>query len=519
MPGSWSISLTLKTKANLLVAILLLILYGASLSHAAGFEDVQGKISEHVLSNGMKFIVLERHDAPVFSGYIYVNVGSVDEPVGNSGIAHVFEHMAFKGTKTTGTKDYEKEKAIMDKMDEVFDLLRAEWAKGDRADAEKIAELEAAFSELQEEASQYSDGEEYTKLLEQEGAEDVNATTSADATEYFYSLPSNRLELWMALESERFLDPVMREFFKEKEVIKEERRMRVDSRPIGRLLEETIGIAFLAHPYGRPTIGHMSDINTTTRSEAIEFFQKHYSPGNMVAAVVGDVNTGEVVAMAEKYFGRIPARSHPPRVETSEPRQLGERRVKIVEQSQPILIMAYHIPTISHPDYLALSAIGEILSAGRTSRLYRKLIRDEKISIAVGAFPGYPGNRYESLFILYSFPSQNATTADNETTILAELENLKTELVSETELAKIKRNAKADFIRSLQSNMGLAGQLCTYEFLFGDWRELFTQLARIEKITPEDIKRVANQYFVTANASVGEIVTATAPSAEEMEEN
>ncbi|MFQ6041701.1 MAG: M16 family metallopeptidase [Candidatus Poribacteria bacterium] len=485
---------------------LLLILYATTL-YAAGFEDIEQKISEHVLSNGMKFIILERHEAPVFSGHIYVNVGSADETIGNTGIAHIFEHMAFKGTTTLGTKDYEKEKAVMDKMDEVYDELRAEWAKGRRADAEKLKQLETEFKTLKEEAAQYSNGEEYTKILEQQGAVGVNAMTSADSTEFFYSLPSNKVELWMALESERFLEPVMRDFFKEKDVIKEERRRGVESRPIGRLLEELKGIAYLAHPYGYPVIGHMSDINTTTRAEALKFFQNHYAPSNMVAAIVGDVNADEVIGMAEKYFGRIPAHPNPPRVETVEPKQLGERRVKIVEQTQPVIIIAYHKPEVSHPDDAVFDAITDILAAGRTSRLYKKLIRDEKVSISAGAFPGYPGNKYPNLFVFYSFPARGHTNAENEKMILSEIENLKTELVTEAELNKVKRLAKARLIRSLRSNSGLAEQLCTYEFLMGDWRELFKSLERIEKVTAEDIKRVANEYFIDSNRSVAEIVT------------
>ena len=489
-----------------LIVCLLLTLFATAL-YAAGFEDIQTQVQEHVLSNGMKFIILERHDAPVFSGYIYVNVGGVDEPVGNTGIAHVFEHMAFKGTTTLGTKDYQEEKAIMDAMDAVYDQLRSQWVKGDSADPEKLKQLEAEFDALQEKGSQYSDGEEYSKLLEQEGAVGINATTSADSTEYFYSLPSNRLELWMALESSRFLDPVMREFFKEKDVIKEERRGRVDSRPIGRLLEELKGVAFLAHPYGRPIIGHMSDINTTTRAEAIEFFEQFYAPSNMVAAIVGDVQTEQVIQMAEKYFGKIPPRANPPLVETTEPKQLGLRHVKIVEQSQPILISAYHIPSVRHPDYIVLGAIADILSSGRTSRFHKKLIRDEKASISVGAFPGYPGDKYPNLFVIYSFPAQGHSNEKNEDMIMAEIESLKTEHVTEDELTKVKRNAKAGFIRSLRSNQGLAAQLCTYEFIHGDWREIFSLLGRIEKITREDIKRVANEYFADGNRSVAEIVT------------
>jgi len=485
---------------------LLLILYATTL-YAAGFEDVEQQIREHVLSNGMKFIILERHEAPVFSGHIYVNVGGTDEVIGNTGIAHIFEHMAFKGTTTLGTKDYEKEKAIMDKMDEVYDELRIEWAKGNRADAVKVKQLETEFKALQEEASQYSDGEEYAKILEQEGAVGVNAGTSTDYTVYYYSLPSNKIELWMAFESERFLEPVMREFFKEKDVIKEERRRGVESRPVGRLLEELKGITYLAHPYGQPLIGHMSDINTTTRSEALKFFEDHYAPSNMVAGIVGDVNADEVIQMAEKYFGRILPRPNPPLVETIEPKQLGERRVKIVEQTQPVIIIAYHKPEANHPDDSVFDAITDILASGRTSRLYKKLIRDEKISISAGAFPGYPGNKYPNLFVFYSFPAQGHTNAENEEMILGEIEKLKTELVSEDELKKVKTLAKAGLIRSLRSNSGLVEQLCTYEFLMGDWRELFKSLERIEKVTAEDVKRVANEYFVDSNRSVAEIVT------------
>ena len=343
--------------------------------------------------------------------------------------------------------------------------------------------------------------------MEQEGAVGVNATTSADSTEFFYSLPSNKVELWMAFESERFLDPIMREFFKEKDVIKEERRRRTESRPTGRLFEELKGLAYLAHPYGYPLTGHMSDIHTTTRAEVLDFFEKYYVPSNMVAAIVGDVNTDEVVQMAEKYFGRIPARPKPLPVETVEPKQQGERRVKIVEQTQPVILIAYHRPGVRHPDDFVFDAISDILSSGRTSRLYRKLVRDEKISISVGSYAGYPAYKYPNLFLFRSYPAQGHINAENEEMILAEIEKLKTELVSEAELKKVKTFAKVGRIRSLRSSSGLAESLCTYEFLMGDWRELFKSLERIEKVTVEDIKRVANEYFIDSNRSVAEIVT------------
>jgi len=507
---------TLLKRWGVLFTGLLLKLCIITSLYAVGFEGIENEIREHVLSNGMKFIVLERHEAPVFSGYIYVNVGSVDEPVGNTGIAHVFEHMAFKGTSTLGTTDYAAEKAVMDKMDEVFDQLRAEWAKGDRADSATLEQLQAQFTELQAEAAAYSNSEEFSTILEREGAVGVNAGTSSDWTAYFYSLPSNKLELWMALESERFVDPVMREFFKEKEAIKEEIRMRT-SNPVQRLVfEELFGLAYRAHPYGHHPGGHMSDVSTTRRGEAIAFFETYYTPSNMVGAIVGDVNADDVIQMAEKYFGKIPARPNPPPVETVEPKQLGERRVKVVEQAQPFVIMAYHKPAISHPDNAVFDAITDLLSSGRTSRLYRKMIRDERISISVGAIPGYPGDKYPNLFLFYSFPAQGHTNTENEAAILAEIERLKAEPVSDDELKKVKTLAKAGFIRSLRSNTGLAQALCEHEFLLGDWRELFKSLEQIERVTAEDIQRVARAYFVDSNRSVAEIVTAGADT--EMEE-
>ena len=502
----------IRTGVRLSVSMFLLIIFCSATLYAAGFRDIEQKISEHVLSNGMKFIILERHEAPVFSGRVYVNVGGANEVAGNTGVAHVFEHMADKGSTAIGTKDYEKEKAAMDKMDHLYDEIKAERAKGNRADPEKLQQLEAEFAALQEEAAQYSDSEELTRILEQEGAVGRNAGTSTDYTVYYVSLPSNKIELWMVLESEKFINPVMRDFFKEKDVIKEERRWRVDSAPVGRLMEELKGIAFLAHPYGQPLVGHMSDINALTRSEALEFFQTHYAPNNMVAAIVGDVNTEEVIQMAEKYFGKIPARSAPPPVETIEPKQLGERRVKIVDQAQPIILIAYHRPEANHPDDAVFDAITDILASGRTSRLHRRLVRDEKISVYVSAFSGYPGYKYPHIFLLYSYPAQGRTNAENEGAILEELEKIKTELVTEAELKKVKTFAKAGLIRSLGSNSGLAKQLCNYEFVMGDWRELFRSLEHIEKVTAEDVRRVANQYFVDSNRSVAEIVT-EAPSA------
>ena len=326
----------------------------------ARFEE---RVTEFTLDNGLRFIVIERHDAPVATFYTYADVGSVDEVKGITGLAHMFEHMAFKGTSTIGSTDYAAEQVALDKVDAAYDMLKAEQHKGLHADPDKIAELEAAFAAARDEAQAYSTPE-FEEALERNGGTGLNASTANDRTDYFVSLPVNQTELWFSLESERFLDPVLREFYIERDVVAEERRMRTESNPFGRLLEEFWTTAFKAHPYGEPGIGHMSDIQSYTRAEAIDFFHKFYNPANLIVAIAGDVDPDEIRALAETYFGRLPEGARPDPVETVEPPQIGERRVVIEEQSQPIVISGWHKGSVNHPDQAVYDILERILSDG-----------------------------------------------------------------------------------------------------------------------------------------------------------
>jgi len=490
--------------AILFFAVAAVIPVTASAQDLAEFEK---RMTEFTLDNGLKFLVLERHEAPVVSFHTYADVGSVDEVKGITGMAHLFEHMAFKGSMTIGTKDYDAEAKAEAKVDEAFLAIKKERNKRERADKARLEQLESQLKEAQEQTQKYLVHDEYTEVLKREGASGFNAYTSWDATQYIVSLPSNKMELWTLMESDRFHNPVLREFYKEKDVVMEERRLGIESDPVGRLLEEFMAVAYKAHPYGEHVIGHMSDLETMTRAEAEAFFRKYYGPSNLTIAIVGDVNPQNVKDLAEKYFGKIQTGPKPDPVETVEPPQLGERRVVVEDPAQPFVLVGYHKPSINHPDNAVFDAITDVVGMGRTSRLYKSLVKEKKIAMVASGFQGLPGNKYPGLFLFYAVPARDHTNQECEEAIYVEIEKLKTELVTPEELEKAKTRARAGLIRQLASNSGLAEQLTFYEVITGDWRNLFRQLDNIDKVTAEDIRRVCGEYFKTRNRTVGVIQT------------
>jgi predicted Zn-dependent peptidase len=415
----------------------------------------------------------------------------------------MFEHMAFKGTHSIGTTNWPAEKAALDKVEKAYAAYLAERDKRVGRNEQKVKQLEQAWQAAIKEADRYVVRNAYGQLVESNGGVGMNASTDDDETVYFYSFPSNRLELYAYLESERFLQPVMREFYKERDVVFEERRMRTDSNPTGRLIEQFLATAFMAHPYHRPTVGWASDLRRFSASDAERFFHTYYVPANMVVAVVGDVKTAEALPLLEKYFGRIPAAPQPVEDPTVEPPQQSERKVVLRETAQPLYVEGYHRPDYTDPDDAVYDAISDIMSNGRVSRLYRSLVRDKQIAAASAGFSGWPGSKYPHLFAFYAVPTPGHTPAEMEKAIGEEIQRLKTQDVTDEELAMFKTRARADLIRGLANNPGLAGQLATFQARFGDWRELFRQLDRYDKVTKADIRRVANKTFVPANRTVG----------------
>src|SRR5712692_2058851 len=466
------------------------------------------------LANGLTIIICERPEAPVFSFFTHVDAGSVQDPMGKTGLAHMFEHMAFKGTDTIGTRDYAGEKVALAKVETAYAAYIAERDHPVGRDEQKLKQLEQNWKDAIAAADKFSAAynNEFGKIVEGEGGEGMNAFTNLDETGYHYSFPINRLELWAYLESERFLHPVMRQFYKERNVVIEERRMRTDSNPIGRLLEQFTEEAFAAHPYHRPTIGWISDLNSFSATDAQKFFDTYYVPSNMVVAVVGDVRATETLPVIEKYFGRIPSHEKPDERTTTEPPQNAERRVVLHEMAQPLYLEGYHRPDYHSKDDAVYDAIADLMSNGRTSRLYRALVRDKKIASDSAGFTGLPGNKYAHLFAFYAFPMPGHKPEEVADAIHAEIERLKKEDISDEELKMIKTRAKANLLRGLASNEGLAFQLALYQARYDDWRELFRQVDNIEKVSKADIRRVAAQTFVSTNRTVGIIETA-APTA------
>ena len=488
-----------------------IVLVLATLAAAQDLASFEKRTTVKTLDNGLTVVICERPEAPVFSFFTHVDAGSVQDPLGETGLAHMFEHMAFKGTDKIGTTDYAAEKVALEKVEQAYAAYIAERDKPVGRDEQKVKELQKVWMDATTEANKYVKPNEFPQIVEMNGGEDLNANTSDDETNYFYSFPENRLELWAYLESERFLHPVMREFYKERNVVIEERRMRVDSNPIGRLLEQFTTAAFQAHEYHRPTIGWISDLNTFSATDAKKFFDKYYIPSNMVVAVVGDVKASETMPVIEKYFGRIPSRPKPDERTTTEPPQNAERRVILQDMSQPLYLEGYHRPDYRSPDDAVYDAIADLMSNGRTSRLYRALVRDKKIAADSAGFTGLPGNKYPHLFAFYAFPLPGHKPDEMAEAIHVEIEKLKNEDISDEELKMIKTRAKANLIRSLGSNEGLANNLAIYQSRYDDWRELFRSVDRIDKVSKADIRRVATQTFVPTNRTVGIIETRVAP--------
>jgi predicted Zn-dependent peptidase len=485
-------------------AILLLLAAIAAAQDVASFEK---RITVKKLANGLTLMICERPEAPVFSFFTLVDAGSAQDPMGRTGLAHMFEHMAFKGTDKIGTTDYAGEKAALAKVETAYAAYIAERDKSVGRDEAKLKALEKAWKDEIAVADKFVKPNEFGKLVEQNGGEGMNAFTNYDETGYHYSMPENRLELWAYLESERFLHPVMREFYKERNVVIEERRLRTDSNPTGRLLEQFTAEAFEAHPYHRPTVGWMADLNSFSATDAQAFFDKYYVPSNMVVAVAGDVKAAQALPILEKYFSRIPARPHPDEETTTEPPQNSERKVVLKEQAQPLYLEGYHRPNYRSKDDAVFDAITDLMSEGRTSRLYRALVRDKKIASFSAGFSGLPGIKYPHLFAFYAFPLPGHTTQEMADGIHSEIDRLKKEDISDDELKMIKTRAKANLIRGLADNEGLASQIATYQARYGDWRELFRSVEHIDQVTKADIRRVANEIFVENNRTIGVIET------------
>ncbi len=473
----------------------------------------QVPVLEHTLSNGMKLLMVERHDEPTMAGAFVVHVGSAHERPGITGIAHLFEHMMFKGTPTIGTRDAQRDLEIIAEQERVRELMRAEerrlreaWRRGELDDPQKpenksarLRELEAEFQRLIEAQRAILVKNEFDRIYTSQGASGMNAFTHYDLTAYFITVPANKLELWLWMESERLLRPVFREFYAERDVVFEERRMRIESTPLGKFEESFNSVFWDAHPYHWPVIGWPSDIPAISKRDADEFYATYYAPQNITLILVGDFAPEAARAGAEKYFGRIPrGRTDPPEVVTWEPPQPAEKRFYAEAETNPQVDILWHTVPFGHKDSYALEVLAQVLS-GRTGRLYKGLVLGREVATAV--FARQESRRWAGLFNAGGEAREGRSPQEVEQALYEELDRLKETLVPERELQKVKNQFAAAEYRKLISNNAILFQLIFNEGL-GDWREINAAGPKIQAVTAEDLRRVARKYFTRENRAV-----------------
>ena len=466
-------------------------------------------VVSHTLDNGMTFLVLERRQSPTVALVVHYPVGSVNEHLGNTGIAHVVEHMLFKGSDEIGTSDRAAEIPLLEAMDAARDSLIAAMGQPE-PDTALTGRLRWAISSLEDRARAHVVPNEFDRILSAEGARGLNATTSHEATRYFVELPANRIELWFALESDRMKNPVFREFFTELDVVKEERRMRIESSPGGILETAFLATAFQVHPYGVPVIGHASDLDALTRRQAVRYFRDYYGARNAVAAIVGDVDSDEVLRWAEEYFGPVAAGRSAPPVLAREPEQAGERRITVEYDAEPRLMIGWRTVSGFHEDAPALTMLASVLSGGRTTPLYRRLVAGDRSALQVVTYLG-PGFSYPRLFTVSAVPKAPHTTESIEAAVYGEVRRIQETAPDPGALVRIRNQLRAGEFRRLSSNLELAMQLAESKATLGDWRETFRLSRRIGEVTTEDVRRVAAKYLVDRSRTVATMVRRDRP--------
>lgn len=471
-------------------------------------------VDEFALDNGLRVLTVERPEVPRVYCSIWWRVGSVHERPGITGLAHFFEHLMFKGTETIGTRDSRRDAEINARIHELMENVR----KIKLENLERLRRGEPLketndhlreYENLVREQKEIGISEHFWRILQSHGGTGLNATTYYDRTNYFVELPANKIELWFWLESDRFLRPVFREFYPEREVVKEERRMRVESTPTGLIYEAFHSMFWQAHPYGWPVIGWLSDIDQYRLSDAERFFREHYSPENASVILVGDVQAAQVRELARRYFGRLPKRTGEPRppIVTQEPEQVAERRMHARADTQPTVAIYWHAPPAVHKDVAEVDLLSSLLD-GRTGRLHRRLV-DQK-ELALGVSCSYEALRYGGVVRVSATPKidpRPETMAEEEYRAYvreryAEVEKeiydviatLQTEGPTASELRRSKDKILADIVRQMRGNAGV-GQYLGYYEVVGTWRDFETYLDRLEAATGEGIQRVARRIL------------------------
>jgi predicted Zn-dependent peptidase len=501
-------STNLKTAAATLAAAAFLA------ASAPAVERPQIKVDEVTLSNGMRFLLYEQHDSPTIAAGWTAHVGSVNERPGITGISHFFEHMMFKGTKTIGTRDYSKDLDLIEQQEKVREAMRAEMAvmrerlrRGEIPDlqspeswTERYKELDKEFDALVKQQREVIVKDQLDQIYTANGGEFLNAFTSEDQTAYFLRIPKNRLELWAWLESDRLMNAVFREFYSERDVVFEERRLSTESTPLGKYDEEFNATFWDASSYKWPVVGWASDIPMYTLQQAKDYFATYYAPNNITGVLAGDFKAAEVKPLLERYFGRIPrGKTDPPPVVTMEPAQLGEKRYNASAETSPTVRIWWKTVPLVHKDTPALDLLSDVLS-GRTGRLYKGLVLGRQIANQAGA--GIDPRKYAGLFEVECTVKDGKEPAAVEAAVYEEIAKLQNEDVPAEELQKVKNAYKANAYRRLSSPFAVFMQLVRYDAT-ADFQLINRAPELADAVTAADVRRVAQDYLKPENRTVG----------------
>ena len=470
---------------------------------------------KRVLANGLTVILCFRPQAPLFSACITSRVGSVNEGPGLTGVSHFLEHLMFKGTELLGTLDFAAEAPLLKQIDDLARERLQEQAKlrtcygGGRP--ERVEELSAQIAALEAELKPLSVPNEMWTVYQRHGGVGLNAGTGCDGTRYYVTLPKNKLELWAFMESDRLRSPVFREFYAEREVVQEERRLRVDNDPDGVLYEQLNALLYLGSPYEAPIVGWPRDLQTLTRESVRRYFEEYYAPANLVVCLVGDLSEEEVWSKVERYFGDIQPRDVTPLRFAERGVQRGERRAAVPFVAGAHLLIGYPGPCPGHADQYALDVACEILSGSRNSRFYRRLVES---GLAYYASIDQRSRAWDNSILLNLYPQAAHTAGELEAAAYREIEDLISSGPTAREMERVRTRLRVDWLESLRSPADLASSLAEAEAFRGGW-EQFDDLDRYLAVAAEDVPRVLRQYLQPDQRSVGEIVPLNADGEKE----
>jgi predicted Zn-dependent peptidase len=480
------------------ITFLALLLAAGLPGWAQDFAELEKKITDFTLPNGLRVVIAERHDVPLITFVTHVGVGTANDPAGASGLARFFEHLAYKGSETLGSVDPAAEKKALDAVEEAYDRLDAERAKGRQAGDVKVLTLELELRKALGVAQKFTIPNEFVRVLGENGASNISPGIAADYSQFQVTLPSSRAELWFLLESQRLTRPVFRDFYRDRDDSVPDFRNRVELNPQNRILQALVGAAFTAHPYRNPLMAYPSDFAELRLNDARQFFTRYYVPGNMLLAIAGDIQPQEARRLAEKYFGPIPARPLPLPIRTKEPAQTGPRTVLLENASEAMVAIGFKRPDEYDRDDPVLDVVQMLLGDGRSSLLSQALIENRKIASATRAFSTYPGGRSPHLFAILVNASAGHTADENEKAVLQVIAEMQKSPPAEADLRRARAQARAAHIRRVSDNAALASMLALYAFDYGDWRKLFAVAGDYDKVTAAQVQTAALKYFVSA---------------------